>query len=87
MSSSSRTSSIRTDLELADAQPCLTRPALAQRGLAAARSFEAKKVDVDVALVGFEIPNEFVVGYGLDYGERYRDLPFIGTLHPRVYTD
>jgi len=51
------------------------------------RKPEAKKVDVDVALVGFEIPNEFVVGYGLDYGERYRDLPFIGTLHPRVYTD
>ncbi len=39
------------------------------------RKPEAKKVDVDVALVGFEIPNEFVVGYGLDYGERYRDLP------------
>lgn len=51
------------------------------------RKPEAKKVDVDVAFVGFEIPNNFVVGYGLDYGERYRDLPFIGTLHPRVYQD
>ena len=36
--------------------------------------------------VGFDIPNEFVVGYGLDYAERYRDLPFIGTLDPAVYS-
>ena len=36
--------------------------------------------------VGFDIPNEFVVGYGLDYAERYRDLPYIGTLEPKVYT-
>ena len=35
---------------------------------------------------GFDIPNEFVVGYGLDYAERYRDLPYIGTLDPKVYT-
>ena len=35
--------------------------------------------------VGFDIPNEFVVGYGLDYAERYRDLPYIGTLDPKVY--
>ena len=45
----------------------------------------AAKVEVDVAYVGFDIPNEFVVGYGLDYAERYRDLPFIGTLDPKVY--
>ena len=37
--------------------------------------------------IGFDIPNEFVVGYGLDYGERYRDLPYIGTLDPKVYTN
>jgi hypoxanthine phosphoribosyltransferase len=37
--------------------------------------------------VGFDIPNEFVVGYGLDYDERDRDLPYIGTLDPTVYTD
>ena len=41
------------------------------------------RADVEIAYVGFDIPNEFVVGYGLDYAERYRDLPFIGTLDPR----
>jgi hypoxanthine phosphoribosyltransferase len=45
----------------------------------------AALMDVDVAYVGFDIANEFVVGYGLDYGERYRNLPFIGTLAPHVY--
>lgn len=49
------------------------------------RKPEAVKVDVPVRYVGFDIPNEFVVGYGLDYAERYRDLPYIGTLDPRVY--
>ncbi|SFP54297.1 hypoxanthine phosphoribosyltransferase [Amycolatopsis arida] len=49
------------------------------------RKPEAVKVDVPVAYVGFDIPNEFVVGYGLDYAERYRDLPYIGTLDPKVY--
>ena len=44
-----------------------------------------QQVPLDVRYVGFDIPNEFVVGYGLDYGERYRDLPFIGTLAPAVY--
>jgi hypoxanthine phosphoribosyltransferase len=36
--------------------------------------------------VGFDIPSEFVVGYGLDYGERYRELPYVGVLKPEVYT-
>src|SRR5690606_40642964 len=49
------------------------------------RKPEAVKVDVPVSYVGFDIPNEFVVGYGLDYAERYRDLPFIGTLGPKLY--
>jgi hypoxanthine phosphoribosyltransferase len=49
------------------------------------RKPDAVKVDVPVEYVGFDIPNEFVVGYGLDYAERYRDLPFIGTLDPAVY--
>ena len=40
------------------------------------------KANVDVAYIGFDIPNEFVVGYGLDYAERYRDLPYIGTPRP-----
>ncbi|MFD4461110.1 hypoxanthine phosphoribosyltransferase [Nocardia sp. NPDC058480] len=50
------------------------------------RKPDALRTPVDVALVGFDIPNEFVVGYGLDYAERYRDLPFIGTLDPKVYS-
>jgi hypoxanthine phosphoribosyltransferase len=50
------------------------------------RKPDAVKVDVPVKYVGFDIPNEFVVGYGLDYAERYRDLPFIGTLNPAVYS-
>ncbi len=41
--------------------------------------------DVEADYVGFEIPDFFVVGYGLDFGERYRNLPFVGVLHPRVY--
>ena len=49
------------------------------------RKPDAVRSDVDIAYVGFDIPNEFVVGYGLDYAERYRDLPYIGTLEPRVY--
>jgi len=50
------------------------------------RKPEALKVEVDAKYVGFEIPNEFVVGYGLDYAERYRNLRSIATLHPDVYT-
>jgi hypoxanthine phosphoribosyltransferase len=49
------------------------------------RKPEAVKVDITVDYVGFDIPNEFVVGYGLDYAERYRDLPYIGRLKPTVY--
>ena len=50
------------------------------------RKPEAIKVDVPVKYIGFDIPNEFVVGYGFDYAERYRDLPYIGTLEPKIYT-
>ncbi|AKK03992.1 hypoxanthine phosphoribosyltransferase [Corynebacterium epidermidicanis] len=51
------------------------------------RKPEAVKAKIDLLDVGFEIPNEFVIGYGLDYAERYRDLPFVGTLHPKVYSN
>ena len=47
------------------------------------RKPDAIRVDLDIDWCGFDIPNEFVVGYGLDYAERYRDLPYIGTLDPR----
>src|SRR5205814_8128476 len=40
---------------------------------------------VQADYAGFEIPDLFVVGYGLDYAERYRNLPFVGVLHPQVY--
>ncbi len=46
----------------------------------------ARRVEkVQADFVGFPIPDHFVVGYGLDYAERYRNLPFVGVLHPRMY--
>jgi hypoxanthine phosphoribosyltransferase len=68
------------------------RQNLASRGAASVeicallRKPEAAKVEVDVRYVGFEIPNAFVVGYGLDYAERYRNLRDIGVLAPHVYS-
>ena len=47
---------------------------------------ERRKVDVFADYIGFTIPNEFVVGFGLDYQEFYRNLPFIGVLKPEVYS-
>ncbi|MFG1920550.1 hypoxanthine phosphoribosyltransferase [Cryptosporangium sp. NPDC048952] len=55
------------------------------RVVALLRKPDAIKVPVEVAHVGFDIPNEFVVGYGLDYDEQYRGLPFVGVLKPEVY--
>jgi hypoxanthine phosphoribosyltransferase len=49
------------------------------------RKPDAIRVAVDVKYVGFDIENEFVVGYGLDYAERYRDMPYVGLLKPEVY--
>jgi hypoxanthine phosphoribosyltransferase len=48
---------------------------------------ERRKVDVDIAYNGFTIPDHFVIGYGLDYAEKYRNLPFIGILKPEIYQD
>jgi hypoxanthine phosphoribosyltransferase len=49
------------------------------------RKPDAQKVNVSPRYIGFDIPNEFVVGYGLDYAERYRNLRCVGTLSPHVY--
>jgi hypoxanthine phosphoribosyltransferase len=46
-----------------------------------------QRVHLDLRYVGFEIPPEFVVGYGLDYGERFRNLPYIATLKPEAYLE
>ena len=53
--------------------------------LAILRKPEAAKVEVDVKYVGFDIPKDFVVGYGLDFDEKYRNLPFIGVLAKHMY--
>jgi hypoxanthine phosphoribosyltransferase len=41
---------------------------------------DRREIDVEVGYVGFEIPNRFVIGYGLDFAERYRNLPYVGVL-------
>lgn len=51
------------------------------------RKPDAEQMDVPVRYLGFDIPNEFVVGYGLDYAEEYRTLPFVAILKPNVYGD
>src|SRR5450432_1057646 len=45
---------------------------------------DRREIEVDVGYVGFEIPNRFVIGYGLDFAERYRNLPFVGVLHDHL---
>lgn len=44
-----------------------------------------RSADIKADIVGFEVPDEFVVGYGLDYNQRYRNLPYIGVLKPEIY--
>jgi hypoxanthine phosphoribosyltransferase len=46
-----------------------------------------REIHVPVRYVGFEIPNRFVIGYGLDFAERYRNLPYVGVLHPDLIPD
>lgn len=69
---------IRSNLE--------SRSAASVEILTLLRKPEAAKVTVEVRYVGFDIPNEFVVGYGLDYDEKFRNLRDVGTLAPHVYT-
>ena len=63
-----------------------SRSAASVEVVALLRKPDAVKVEVAVRYVGFDIPNEFVVGYGLDFAERYRELPYIGVLRPSVYS-
>ncbi|MCW6010226.1 hypoxanthine phosphoribosyltransferase [Micromonospora sp. CPCC 205371] len=62
-----------------------SRSAASVEVVALFRKPEAVKVPVPVKYVGFDIPKEFVVGYGLDFAERYRELPYVGVLKPEVY--
>lgn len=63
----------------------LTRGPASLRVCALLNKPARRKVDLDIDYVGFDIPNEFVIGYGLDYGEHYRNLPYVGVLKPEVY--
>jgi hypoxanthine phosphoribosyltransferase len=62
-----------------------SRDAATVEVVALLRKPDAIKVNVPVRYVGFDIPSEFVVGYGLDYGERYREMRSVGVLKPSVY--
>jgi hypoxanthine phosphoribosyltransferase len=46
-----------------------------------------QRVPIDCRYIGFNVPDEFVVGYGLDFAERYRNLPYVGVLKPEIYAD
>ncbi len=46
---------------------------------------ERRTADLEVKYIGFEVPNEFIVGYGIDYAEKYRNLPYVGILKEEVY--
>lgn len=63
-----------------------SRSAVSVEVVALLRKPDAIKVRVPVKYVGFDIPNDFVVGYGLDYAERYREMPYVGVLRPEVYS-
>ncbi|MBV7412791.1 hypoxanthine phosphoribosyltransferase [Dermabacteraceae bacterium TAE3-ERU27] len=64
----------------------LTRGAKSVEICTLLRKPDAAKVEIDVRYVGFDIDPEFVIGYGLDYAERYRNLPYIGVLKESVYS-
>jgi hypoxanthine phosphoribosyltransferase len=63
-----------------------SRSAATVEVVALLRKPDAIKVQIPVRYVGFDIPNEFVVGYGLDYRERYRELPYVGVLKSTLYS-
>ena len=61
-------------------------PASVQVAAFAVKDIPGKVPAVEPAYVGTHVPNEFIVGYGLDYAERYRNLPYVGVLKPEVYS-
>ena len=63
-----------------------SRSAASVEVVALMRKPDAVKVPVPVRYVGFDLPNEFVVGYGLDHAERYREMPFVAVLRPSAYS-
>ena len=75
---------LRPDPVLAGREPASRGPA-SVRVCVLLRKPTAARIKVDVAYTGFDIDDAFVIGYGLDYAERYRNLPFVGTLAPHVY--
>lgn len=62
------------------------RPASISVAAFAVKDIPGKTPAIDPAYVGTHVPNEFIVGYGLDYAERYRNLPYVGILKPEVYS-
>ena len=71
---------LRADAAVPAAQPRRPQPGVARGLRAAASSPSSRKVDLEPRYVGFEIPDKFVVGYGLDHAERYRNLPYVAVL-------
>lgn len=61
-------------------------PASIEVAAFAVKDIPGKRPAIDPAYVGTHVPNEFIVGYGLDYAEQYRNLPFVGILKPEVYS-
>lgn len=64
-----------------------SRSAASVEVVALLRKPDAVRVQVPVRYVGFDLPNEFVVGYGLDHAERYREMPYVGVLKPAAYAE
>lgn len=62
------------------------KPASVEVVAFAVKDIPGKRPAIDPAYVGTHVPNEFIVGYGLDYAERYRNLPYVGVLKPEVYS-